>query len=319
MAIFERKNPSAKNFGLGSKNLFHAGRLALREGMASHASRAAMTDRWSLFAQYARQELGLRDMRKLTTEHLRQYADHLHILLDRGEIAASTAQNRLSTVNRVMEIARGDRAVRLDPVRGAGLPQRSGIAMTDHAMSAADHEKYIASVPPRLAAQLGLQRELGLRFEESCKASPLVLLAQAEARGVIRIEDGTKGGRARDIQITSERQLDALREAAAVQGTDRSMIPADQSYARYRELCYQQQIRYHSERHAYAQQRYETLAGAAGPVAAGVAHGAAHHAYLAAQLGRSVTEAREIDRSAREQVAAELGHGRIDVTNSYLG
>jgi hypothetical protein len=278
-----------------------------------------MTDRWALFAQYARQELGLRDMRKLTTEHLRQYADHLHILLDRGEIAASTAQNRLSTVNRVMEIARGDRAVRLDPVRGAGLPQRSGIAMADHAMSDADHANTVVSVPPRLGAQLGLQRELGMRFEESCKCSPRALLAQAEARGVIRIEDGTKGGRVRDVPITSETQIAALRQAAAVQGTDRSMIPADLSYAEYREQCYQQQVRYHSERHAYAQMRYAALAGAACPVAAGVAHGAAHHAYLATQLGLSVTEAREIDRGAREQVASELGHGRTDVTNAYLG
>ncbi|GJA08689.1 hypothetical protein KAM333_41170 [Aeromonas caviae] len=29
--------------------------------------------------------------------------------------------------------------------------------------------------------------------------------------------------------------------------------------------------------------------------------------------------ARELDLQAREQVAAELGHGRIDVTNAYLG
>ncbi|GJA79439.1 hypothetical protein [Aeromonas caviae] len=29
--------------------------------------------------------------------------------------------------------------------------------------------------------------------------------------------------------------------------------------------------------------------------------------------------ARVLDLQARERVAAELGHGRIDVTNSYLG
>lgn len=319
MARFERANPQAKNFGLGARDLFHAGRLALREGMASHASAATMTDRWGQFAAYARQDLGIRDMRRIDTTHLSRYADYLHSLLDRGEIAASTAQNRLSAVNRVLEIARGDRAVRLDPVRGAGLPQRSGIAVTDHAMSAADHANAVANVPPRLAAQLELQRQLGLRFEESCKCSARALLAQAEARGYVRIEDGTKGGRPREVPITAESQLAALRQAAAIQGSDRSMIPADQRYAEYRERCYQQQIRFHSERHAYAQSRYEALAGAACPVAAGVAHGAAHHAYLAAQLGLPVTAARELDQQVRLQVAAELGHGRIDVTNAYLG
>ena len=67
------------------------------------------------------------------------------------------------------------------------------------------------------------------------------------------------------------------------------------------------------------QGRYETLVGAPAPVAAGIGHGADHHRFLAAQLGIEVAAARELDLQAREQVAAELGHGRIDVTNAYLG
>jgi hypothetical protein len=209
--------------------------------------------------------------------------------------------------------------VRLDPVRGANLPQRSGIAMTDHSMSDADHANTVASVDGRLAAQLELQRQLGLRFEESCKSNPRALLAQAETRGIVRIEDGTKGGRPREVPITGEHQIAALRQAVAIQGSHRSMIPADLTYSQYRETCYQHGISFHAERHFYAQHRYEALAGAACPVAAGVSHGAAHHTHLASVLGVSLSEAREIDRGAREQVAAELGHGRIDVTNAYLG
>ena len=78
-------------------------------------------------------------------------------------------------------------------------------------------------------------------------------------------------------------------------------------------------IRSHGVRHAYAQARYETLTGALAPVAAGVAHGAEHHRFLADRLGIEVAAARVLDLQARERVAAELGHGRIDVTNSYLG
>uniref|UniRef100_UPI003F4990DC hypothetical protein n=1 Tax=Aeromonas caviae TaxID=648 RepID=UPI003F4990DC len=60
--------------------------------------------------------------------------------LQRGGISPATAQNALSAVNRGLEIARGDRAVRLDPVREAGLPIRSGIATTDRAVSLSQHD-----------------------------------------------------------------------------------------------------------------------------------------------------------------------------------
>jgi hypothetical protein len=318
MTRVDRKNPNAKNFGLGSKNLFHAGRLALHEGMASHASRATMTDRWQLFCAYAKTELHISDMRRITSEHLQKYADHLLNRLAGDEISPATAQNLLSVVNRVLECARGDRLVHLDPVRGAGLPNRSGIATEQHAMPQAEHDQLKQRVPERLAAQLDLQRTLGLRFEESSKLDARALLTQAQDRGVIRIKDGTKGGRARDIPIISEHQMTALAQAAELQGQHRSLIPAELSYAQYRAACYQHGVAFHRERHAYAQDRYAVMAGAACPVEAGVPH-TRHHRYLAEQLGLSVPAARELDRAVRLQIAEELGHGRIHVTNSYLG
>lgn len=318
MARHERQHPDARNFGLRSRDMYRAGQEALREGMASHASRATMADRWRPFCAFARNELGISDMRRIETAHLERYAGHLHERLDQGEIGASTAQNYLSAVNRVMEIARGDRQVRLDPVRGAGLPNRTGIATGQHAMSQVEHDRLRELVPERLAVQLELQRVFGLRFEESAKADARTLLAQARARGVIRIEDGTKGGRPRAVPITSEQQITALAMAAELQGQHRSLIPADQTYAAYRESCYRHGIRFHSERHAYAQVRYATIARAPCPVAAGIPH-SQRHAYLAAERGISVAAARELDQMARRLVAAELGHGRIDVTNNYLG
>ncbi|HGS4802836.1 TPA: hypothetical protein ACMDRB_003157 [Vibrio cholerae] len=48
-------------------------------------------------------------MRDIEKAHLVAYAAHLNDRYERGEIAPSTAQNYLSAVNRVMEIARGDR------------------------------------------------------------------------------------------------------------------------------------------------------------------------------------------------------------------
>jgi hypothetical protein len=279
-----------------------------------------MTDRRRQFCVYAKEEFCLSDLRRIKVSHLEYYAAHLHDRLDRGEIGAATAQNLLSAVNRVMEIARGDRRVRLDPVRGAGLPNRTGIATKQHGMLQAEHDQLRQRVPERLAAQLDLQRTLGLRFEESSKLDARALLQQAQERGEICIQDGTKGGRPRNIPITGtgEHQMAALARAAELQGQHRSLIPAELSYAQYRAACYRHGIAFHRERHAYAQARYAVMTGAACPVEAAVPH-REHHRYLAEQLGLSVPAARELDRAVRLQIAEELGHGRIDVTNSYLG
>ena len=169
MTIYRRRHPDARNFGLKNRDLYRAGVNALREGMRSHSSIATMADRWKIFANFCRNDLKINDMRRIGVQHLQAYADHLLHRLDADEISPATAQNYLSAVNRVLEIARGDRAVRLDPVHDAGLPRRSGIATENHAMVPNDHQCWLASVPPLLAAAMMLQRDLGLRFEESTK------------------------------------------------------------------------------------------------------------------------------------------------------
>ena len=323
MARCDRAHPNARNFGLGSRDMGYAGLNALREGMQSHSSVATMADRWSQFAAWAREAAGIRDMRQIVTDTLRGYADHLLTRLEQGEISPATAQNALSAVNRVLEIARGDRLVRLDPVHEAGLPIRSGIATTDRAVSLSQHDHAVATVSERVAAILSLQRAFGLRFEEAAKLDAVRALAQAQ-HGMVRIEVGTKGGLARDVPITNPlEQKFLLANAANIQENARSLIPAHQTYREFRAEAYAELrsagIRSHGERHAYAQERYAALVGAPAPVAAGVAHGAAHHRFLAVRLGLTVAAARALDQQARERVAAELGHGRLDVTNTYLG
>lgn len=246
MGRFSRKNPFSRNFGLGSRSLDVAGLHALREGMRSHSSIATMADRWKIFANFCRKELKISDMRRIGIGHIRSYSDHLLHRLDADEISPATAQNYLSAVNRVLEIARGDRVVRLDPVHDAGLPRRSGVATENHAMEPNDHQRWLASVPPLLAAAMMLQREFGLRFEESVKIDAKKALNEAMCSGVVRVSDGTKGGRSRLVPAGSE-QIAALQRAAELQGSHWSLIPPDQSYAVYREACYRYGIRFHSE------------------------------------------------------------------------
>ena len=132
---------------------------------------------------------------------------------------------------------------------------------------------------------------------------------------------GTKGGRDRTIPITTEKQLETLENAAKIQGSHFSLIPKGALYREYQDQCYRNvpdNFHFHGERHTYAQERYEQLTGYQSPVAAGVAH-RAHHQYIADQLGISKSEARDIDHAARSQIAEELGHGRMGITNNYLG
>lgn len=44
-----------------------------------------------------------------------------------------------------------------------------------------------------------------------------------------------------------------------------------------------------------------------------------HIKWLARQLKISEAEAKERDQKVRAQIAQELGHGRVEVTNAYLG
>lgn len=321
MARHERDNPDARNFGLGSRDMDRAAENALREDMQSFSSIKSYAERFSYFTPHLR-ESGVRDLRGVERHHVQSYAEHLKQRVSEGTLVASTAQNYLSAVNRVLEIARGDNSLNVAPVRDAGIPKRSNVCTQSKAVTPEQHQSALQSVSDRLGAQMELQRELGLRYEESAKIDARAALAQAERTGTVTISAGTKGGLAREVPIVRNEQIEALRNAAAIQGSHHSMIPREQTYWQYREQSYQEKpegYNFHGERHDYAQSRYEALTGVPCPVAAGIEHGQAHYQHIADQLSISVSEAREIDTAAREQVSAELGHGRIDVTNNYLG
>lgn len=312
----------SRNFSLGSRNMAMAGTLALKRGMKSFSSIATMSNRWSSFVTWANEQ-GINRMEHIELADLVSYGEHIAELVECGDMAASTAQNYISAVNRVLEMARGDRQIRVSPTKDCGIPHRSGIATEDKAMSEAAHRAALLKVSDRAAAIMELQLNFGMRFEESAKFSARSAVLEARRCGTVTIEDGAKGGRKRKVPITSEHQVAALDRAAEIQGVDRSMIPPNQSYVNFQRQMYREaaaaDIRFHSERHAFAQHRYEALVGAPCPVAAGVEHGRAHYEYLATYLGISIAEAQELDRKNRKQIAEELGHGRAEITSAYLG
>ncbi|PFG45152.1 integrase-like protein [Vibrio sp. ES.051] len=274
------------------------------------------------FAKHLK-ENGVNDLRKVEKMHVLKYAHYLNERFENGVISASTAQNYLSKVNVAMEYARLDRSCRVDGVNDAGLPSRTGVAVFYKGVGVEQHQNALKTLTGRLGAQLALQREIGLRFKESCLINAKRVLGHALRTGVIRIEGGTKGGRLREFPVSSPAQIRALKIAAEIQKDHTSMVPQNMSWAQYQSQCYREisgsGVNFHGERHHYANARYETLTGVESPVNSGFSHGLEHLKYMSTTLDISLEHARQLDHDARLQVAQELGHGRVNITNNYLG
>ena len=313
-----------RNFGLGSRDMGKAAKQAFIESKNAFESVATKSNRFNQFATWAKENHNIKDLRDLTKDVVKDYAEHLRERFDNEELSAKTIHNNLSAVNTALSQARLDNNCRVEARKEADFPEKSGIAKDSRCIDQDKHDFVKDQLSDRLGAQLDLQRELGLRFKESCLLDPKKCLEEAEKNGSIHIDSGTKGGQARDIPINHPSQLDALRNATEHQGNHRSMIPEDKSYREYKNECYEQLKGtglggFHGERHTYANERYEELTGYKAPVNTDFNHGRDHLEHMAKDLGKTFEEARELDQKARLEISEELGHHRVSVTNSYLG
>ncbi|KRQ01301.1 integrase [Bradyrhizobium pachyrhizi] len=170
------------------------------------------------------------------------------------------------------------------------------------------HTDKIGALPLRMQLALRLQMAFGMRLEESLKFR----VSQADKGDRLALQSSwCKGGRAREIPVVHPRQralLDELRQACG----DGSLIPQGQRYIDFRKkverVTWGTGIRnMHGHRHWYAQWRYQTLTGRPCPAAGGATH---------ERLSRIEKTA---DFRARMQISNELGHGRLAVTDTYLG
>ena len=317
------RNMNARNFGLRSRDMERA--LVTAYQMESGNGDNTKNNCQSALKDFSNdlKDQGIRDLQKVERENVLAYANSLNERFERNEISASTAQNHLSKVNVAMEHARMDKTCRVEGVKEAGLPTRTGIAKNDSSVSQQQHNTAIQSIPERLGAQLELQRNLGLRFKESSLIDAKSVLEHAEKTGIIKILDGTKGGRSREFEVTSLKQIEVLKVAAKIQNGDRSMIPTELKWSQYQSQCNREisktGMRFHGERHHYATNRYEVLTGVKCPVQADVKHGEKHHQYMAEKLNISLNEAKVLDEKMRLKIAEELGHSRPGITNNYLG
>lgn len=128
MALVARRD--GRNFGYG-RQLSYAEPQALKGifGGGHYGSVKAHCDRWQAFVKWCRSEQGpgINDARQIDRKVLVDYAAYLRDLVQRSDLAISTAQNRLSSVNRTMAAIRGDQCVKVpSPSKALGM-QRSGV------------------------------------------------------------------------------------------------------------------------------------------------------------------------------------------------
>lgn len=311
----------ARNFGLRHRNAGKALQNAYALSSNGYASNATVKTALKHFNKHIK-EVGIKDLRKVERHHVQSFAENMAGRYERGEISISTAQNYIASVNVAMSNARLDKKCHVNAVRDIGLPQRTGIATVDKTITESTLTEIKSQLSNRLSAQLDLQKTLGLRCKESSLIDAGKCLSKAIKTGKIHIENGTKGGRLRVIEVTSQKQIYALENAANIQGQARSMIPSNMSWSEYQTAIYhtleKQPLRCHELRHNYAYERYQQLTNALCPVQAHVPHNA-HHAYLSEKLKISLQQAKELDQKARIQISNELGHSRLSITNNYLG
>ncbi|QVM91146.1 integrase domain-containing protein [Pseudomonas entomophila] len=323
MALVGRRD--GRNFGYG-RQLSYAGPQALKDmfGRGHYGTVKAHSDRWQAFVKWCRSEQGpsINDARQIDRKVLADYAAYLRDLVRRSDLAVSTAQNRLSSVNRTMAALRGDQCVKVpSPSKALGM-QRTRVRQSvpqgrDRKQVTQIVDALCRQHQQRAAAIVLLARAAGMRLREAILADLPRLSREAKELGRINIQDGTKGGRAgatapRWISVDNHVR-GAIEFARQVSPAgSRNLIAPHESYVDLlqkiirpaRDILHAHNLKgFHELRAAFACERYEHITQHRAPINGG-------QCFLAD---------RNLDREARRQISYELGHGRIDVVAAYIG
>lgn len=234
---------------------------------------------------------------------------HVEALVERwldGDTTEASIRNRLTWLRWWAEKVNKPNVVNRDNA-AYGVAERGGVIR--NRAQTLDLAKLRAVECPYIQTSVLLQVAFGLRREEAMKFQPQ---AAIKADHIALQGSWTKGGRARTVPITTLVQRQVLQQAARLVPGSGSLIPTQMSYVEHLKRFEYQTLKAdlrntHGFRHAYAQQRYAILTGQACPLAGGKswADMNAHE--------------RAADRAARHKISAELGHGRLKITDTYLG
>ncbi len=269
-------------------------------GFSTQATRSRILD---LIANQL-QKLGYRRMQptSLKPKHVDALLAHWR---EQG-ISTGTLKNRLSALRWWAKKVNKPSIIAKDNIV-YGIGTRKCVAEDSKALEL-DENKLAKISDPYIRLSIRLQAAFGLRREESIKFSPGYAIQDDH----IKLKSSwTKGGRARTVPIRNDEQRKLLEEIKAF-AKGGALIPTQLNYVQHLNR-YQRQLRnagmkkLHGLRHAYAQGRYEEMAGWKAPVAGGP---------TSKQLN---PEQRALDHEARAMISNELGHARAEISVVYLG
>ncbi|HEX9173098.1 MAG TPA: phage integrase N-terminal domain-containing protein [Telluria sp.] len=269
----------------------------------SHSTQAS---RRRLFAMIAKDVEGL-GYRNLDIGSLKpKHVDALVAHWKAEQLAIGTIKNLMTAVRFWAEYVGKENVVKRSN-RDYGIADRMYVTNVSKA-TVVSNDELARVADPFTTISLRLEREYGLRREESIKIRP----GWADCGDRLRLKDSwTKGGKYREIPITTEAQRAALDDAKALAGKG-SLIPEGMRYKdqleRFKAQCDKAGISHvHGLRHRFAQERYEALTGWKAPACGG-------------PTSKQLTpEQKARDRAVRLLISKELGHEREQITATYLG
>ena len=256
---------------------------------------------------------GITHLKQLTQEHINTYIAYLQDKVENGELATKTTATYVSALNNVVEytnkyIEKNNNSLETVSAKENNLSAGSP-SDKNPTVSGSVHEQFKNFLEERymqtgdiryeaLKNSIELARELGLRIRESIA----IKIVDKEVSNNLQLEkqDCTKNSRERDITITRESQINAINNAKefAKENNLYSLCPSERLKQQIAfaynvkadfEKEYNVEYKYHGERYAFAQERYQEYR----------------------EQGMN-------DKEARLKLSNDLGHNRIDITNRYL-
>ena len=294
----ESKHTAKESARAGGASTWHE--LGRELKIYSYATAETYKDVWHQFADFAKAELGLKDIEKTGSEHVRAYLENR---IDQG-IAYSTYQKEAAALQKfeaalngysAYSSSRPDRYSFSEVIKEVSEDARQELVRSDAARAYQDPSGLVSAIrnnSHRVAASI--QYEGGARISEAALIKPEQLKGlgrdriTGEVKGTVHL-DFTKGGKQRDIQITRETYEKLLQH---IKANGRFQVDKNAYRSELKmtaELTHQAYQGSHGLRWSYAQERHNEVQ---------------QHGYTYEQ--------------SLSIVSQELGHERADITEHYL-
>lgn len=276
----------------------------------AHLTQEARSATFNTFAETMRElGYGIRSAQQIGGRHLEAFATQRM-----EQVSARTCANELSHLRAVLMQA-GKEGLARNPAysnKALGIESGSRVGtkqpLSDAAINAFK-ERMGQLDRPGIGQTLELQRALGLREAEAIRGGQVETLSrwhrELETRGYVRVVEGTKGGRPREVHPADiGRAIDAVLDGKAVLrelGQKYLVARADgttpaglkQALGIYRNLCHRAEIQSHGARYAFAHERMQAYRNegyskheARAATSQDLGHGDGRGRYVASVYGR---------------------------------